>query len=163
MGCLRPPRPDPPPLFRVPGPSCPFLAGRQVPDHSLKPHVDPLPFETRHRDGDAPIDVAGDGPVLQAFVEVSEREIEDVLTPVGLLLDPFLELALEGGEFEEEMLRVAELRRRAAGAAAGGHEFCRVQRLATLVALVAPGPGETTVRARALNIPVGQETPALRT
>src|ERR1035437_8747902 len=55
------------------------------------------------------------------------------------------------------MLGLTELGRRSTGTAARLNQFCCVERLAALVALIASGNSETAVGTRALDVAVGKK------
>ena len=79
-----------------------------------------------------------------------------------LLVDPLQQRFLEGGQFQEEVLRIAKLGRVSADAAVRLHQFDGVQGVAARVALVAPGSLVGAMGTRALDVPVGQEAVAAR-
>ena len=99
----------------------PFDGRREVADHGLEPDVDALVVPAVERDGHAPVDIAGDGAVLEALAQHAFGEVEHVGAPEVLaVVEPFLERLLEGGEAEEVMLGGAQFGGRAGVAARRG-------------------------------------------
>src|SRR5207245_6234266 len=77
----------PPVRLAPPPPALP--ACREVPHHGLEPHVDPLrfPLGARERELDPPVDVPGEGSVLETLVEPRSGELEDWVARVALTGD----------------------------------------------------------------------------
>ena len=74
-----------------------------------------------------------------------------------LLVDVLQQALLEGRQVEEQVLGLADDRRRPAQLAARVDQLDRVERPAAVVALVATSAGVAAVRAGALDVAVGQE------
>ena len=141
--------------FALPG--GPLYGGGEVADNGLEPDVDALAVVAVERDGNAPLDVTGDGAVLQAAFEVAYGKVLDVGTPVGLRANPVQQLVLERGELEEEVLGLLEDGGVAAEAAADVDELLGVEGASAVVALVAAGSVEIAVGTGALDVAVGEE------
>ncbi len=140
----------------------PLDARRQVADDGVEPDVDALRVRriAGDRHGDAPVDVARHRTGLQ-LADEPEREVADVRAPVRLHCQPLLELRRERRQVEEQMRRLAELRRGAVDDRARRDEVDGVELVAAVVALVAAGVRVAADRARALDVAVGQR-PARR-
>jgi len=136
----------------------PLLGRRQVADDRLEPDVDALVLVALERNGYAPLDVAGDRSILKAFVEQAERPVEHGLAPMGLVVQPLFKALVEGAQAEEEVLRLADLRRGSAEAAAHPQKLGSVERLAALLALVAASAVVAAVRTGSFHVAIGQET-----
>ena len=154
-----PPLAPPLRLTRAPGP---LDARRQVADHRVEPHVQPLggllapPLE---RDRDAPVDVAGHGPRADVLQDVL-AELDDVRPPQprGLaLVEPGAERLRQRRQVEEEVLGLDEARRLAVDLAARVDEVRRVELVAAVVALVAARARKVADGAFAGDIAVGQK------
>ena len=67
-----------------------------------------LAFVACDRNRDPPFEVAGDGAIMEALFEDAEREIDDVLAPVGLVgRKPVFHAGVVFAEAKEEMLGVS--------------------------------------------------------
>ncbi len=144
--------------------TCPLDAGREVADDGVEPDVDPLVvalLEARERDRHAPVEVSRDRPRLELPEEI-EREAPNVGPPVALAADPLRETVGEGGEVEEEMLRLAELRGAPVDARAGLDQIRRIELVPAVVTLVAASLRVSADRARALDVAVGKRAPRRR-
>src|SRR5262249_39730601 len=125
------------PRIRRPPVRRPLDRGREVPDNSIEPDVDPL-VRARLVAGNgyrhAPVEVPRDGSLLQLADEV-QGETSDVLTPAVLALDPLRELVLERGKVEEEVLRSLEHRGRSVDPRPRIDEIRGIQLVPAVVAL----------------------------
>ena len=135
----------------------PLFRGGQVADDRLEPDVDALVVVAVERDGDAPVEVAGDSPVFQAAFEKADGEVADVGLEVVLPPHPFEQLVFEGAQAHEEVFGFAYLRRAAAQSAGHADELFGVERPSAGVALVAARAVVAAVRTLAFDVAVGQE------
>ena len=147
----------------LPGVGCPlylrpFLGRREVSDHGVEPHVDLL-ARTEPFDGyvDSPIDVSRYGPIMEAFLDPSEGEVEYVFAPALAALQPAVELVREVGQAQVEVLCLPalgggprELRLRV-------YQIDRVECAPAVVALITPCFAITAVWTRSLYVPIRQE------
>ncbi|MPM42372.1 hypothetical protein SDC9_89037 [bioreactor metagenome] len=152
------------PGVRVTGPGRPLDARRQVADHGVEPHVQPLhrlvtPAVQRHRH--APVEVAGDRPRLQVVDQVL-GELDHVRPPVLAGLEPLGERLGQRRQVEEEVLGLDELWRLTVDPGARVDQVDRVELVAAVVTLVAAGARVAADRAGALDVAVGQRTPRRR-
>ena len=115
----------------------PLNGGGEVADDGLKPDVDAAIFPAIERDGDAPIEIASVGAILEALREESVGEIEHLRAPVGLVLQPLLEAVSVFGELHHEVGAGAELGSAAVERAARVDELTGVESAAAAVALIA--------------------------
>ena len=140
----------------------PLDARRQVADDGVEPDVDPLRVlrVAVDRNRDAPVDVARHRARLQLAHE-PEREVLDVRPPALLRGEPRLELLGERRQVEEEVRRLAELRRRAVDDRPRVDQVDRVELVAAVVALVAARLREAADRAGPLDVAVGQRAAGL--
>ena len=136
----------------------PLDARREVADHRVEPDVDPLRVLriAVDRDRDAPVDVARHRARLQLVARARARSSARSAASASCADDPLLELLGERGQVEEEVLRLAELRRRAVDDRARVDQVDGIELVAAVVALVAARLREAADRARALDVAVGQ-------
>ncbi len=138
---------------------CLLDAGGEVVDHSLEPDVEPLVLVTGHRDGNAPLDIAGDRASLESFHvvpgEVQYRGPPEVFVVLEIAQDRRPEL----GQVQNKVLRLADHRNRTVDLRPRITKLQRIQDLAAVVALVAAGLGIATIGTGALDIAVGEKAP----
>ena len=140
----------------------PLLGGRQVADDGLEPDVDPLARpQVVHRHVDSPVQIAGDGPVVETVLHPTLREVQDVTPPPLATVQPGTQRFGEVGKAEIEVLGLAHLRCAAGDLGSGINKFLGVQRAPAVLALVAPGLRVVAVGAGALDVAVGQEATGL--
>ncbi|MPM73045.1 hypothetical protein SDC9_120021 [bioreactor metagenome] len=135
----------------------PFDRCRQVAGDRVEPDVDALHVVVApavDRDLDAPVEVAGDGARLE-LLDVVVAEVQHVGTPVLAGVEPFLQLVGQRGQIQEEVLGLTELRSLSVDAAVRVDQVDRIELVAAVVALVAPGELELADRAGALDVAVG--------
>ncbi len=145
-----------------PGVACgPFLGGADVLDGGVEPDVEHLVLETRAglaaaHDGDAPGEIAGDAPVDEALVEVLVGDgAVKAGQKCGLGGDPGADGVGELRLLQVEVAGFADLEIAGAGDhRIGADEVRRVEQVAAVVALVAPGLLEAAVGAGALDVAV---------
>ena len=143
----------------------PFGGAGDVFDGGVEPDIEDLALHARPGlialpDRHAPVQVAGDAPVLQAVTVVQpflcNRRGQD--RPVCLAVDPGFQLVAQGALAQVEVLRLAHLKIGGAGnGRAGIDQVGRVQLLGAVFALVAPRTVIAAVRAGAFDVAVGQE------
>ncbi len=148
--------PLPPPL-RLPPVFGPLDAGREIADDGLEPNVDALVLVTLHRHGNAPLDIAGDGPRLQPLFQIVDGEVVDVGPPIGLVPHPLQQPLVEGWQVEEEVLRLPHHGPVAAEFADGLYKLGGVQRPAAGLTLVAAGVLVAAMGTGAVDVAIGQE------
>ena len=110
------------------------------------------------RDGDPPVEVAGHRPRAD-LLEQPLGEVEDRRPPGAgrlALVEPLADGAGEGGQVEEEVLRLDELRHLAVDPRVRLDEVGGVELVAAVVALVAPGLAVAADRAGSLDVAVRQ-------
>ena len=145
----------------------PFRRGADVFDGRVEPDIEDLTLHPRpvlaallHRD--APVEVAGDRPVLQA-VAVMQPFLGDggrQHRPARLAVDPLVQMAPHRGLAEVKVLRLPHLKIGGAGdRGAGLDQVGRVELFGAVLALVAARLVVAAVRARPLDIAVRQEAP----
>ena len=152
------------PCLRLAAHARPLDARRQVADHRVEPDVDPLVRVlgvAGDRDAHSPVEVARHR-TRPDVVDQPEREVADVRAPAGSRLDPAPQRVGERRQVEEEMVRLAELGRRAVDLRARIDQVGRVELIAAVVALVAARLGIAADRARALDVAVGERVPGRR-
>ena len=121
------------PVFR----GCP--AGGQIPQHVLRPDIDGLVLIALSGDRYPPFQVSGQGPVPQALPDISVRKGGGIFPPFGMCVHQGLELPLQTGDGDIEMLRFPEAHGLPAGRADRIHKGLRLQHRTAGVALIAPG------------------------
>lgn len=152
-------------VLRVLPPLVPLLLrvvgrDRQVADGRVEPHVEHLVLVLLDGNGRAPLEVAGDAPALEALLEQRARELYRVGGPLALLgsaLEPLLVDRLNLGQVDEDVLRLADLGRRARDLRLRVDQLRRVKQLPALVALVASRVVVTAQRACAAYESVSEE------
>src|SRR4029079_2169214 len=114
-------------------------------------------------DGDAhaPVQVTRDRTGTHV-VEQAPREVAGVRGTALPAVYPGLQRLREGGQVEEEVVRLPELGRRAVDLRARIDQVGRVELVAAVVALVAAGLPVPADRARSLDVPVGERVPGRR-
>ncbi len=142
----------------------PLLGGGDVFDRGVEPDVEDLALGRQvgpgvGRDRHAPVEVTGDGAVVQALGQPLAGDRGGQLRPLLLVLgDPGLDLVLELGLQEEEVLGLADLEIGGSGDGRAGLDQVRgVQDAGAVLALVAAGLVVAAVRAGALDVAVRQE------
>ena len=141
----------------------PLLGGGDVFDGGVEPDVEDLVLEPRpgqaapgHRH--APGEVAGDAPVDQPLVQVLVGDGPGQARPFGLGVHPGADLVLHLRMPLIEVARLAHLQvPRAGHRRIGFDQVDRIEQIAAVVALIAPGRGEAAMGAYPLDIAVGQE------
>ena len=143
----------------------PFSGAGDVFDGRVEPDIEDLAFHARpgliallHRH--APIQVTGDAPVLQpvAVVQPFPGDRGGQNRPIGLAVDPGLQLCAQRALTQVKVLGFAHLKIGGAGnGRAGVDQVGRVQLLGAVFALIAPRPVIAAVRAGAFDITVGQK------
>lgn len=159
-GGIFPPRP---PRLGIPLALRPLLRGGQVADDRLEPHVDAFARpQVVDRQWHPPLQVAGDGTIVQSFLDEADRPVLHVLAPPGAALEPLQERLGEGGQQQEVVLGVSHHGNSPAHAAAGGEEVLRVEGAAAVVALVAARFPVPAVGTGPLHVSVGEKTRCVR-
>ena len=147
------------PRLGVAGAARPLDGGAQVADDGVEPHVQTLGgLILPAGDRNAPVDVARHGAGADVFQEVL-GELDDVGTPRARLfafIQPSGQGIGQGGQVEEVVDGLHEVRGLTVDARVRVDELGRVHLVAAVVALVAARPLGTTDRAGALNVAVGQ-------
>ena len=136
----------------------PFDARGEVTDDRVKPHIQPLHLSVlppRQGNRDSPVDVASDSAWLEIGDEVG-RERPHVWAPVLLLGNPCPQLVREQRELEVEVLGLPEHGNLAVDLRVWVDQVRRVELVATVVALVAPGFLEPADGTGAFEIAVGK-------
>ena len=140
----------------------PFHGRGDVADGSVKPHVENFTGRALERHGNAPVDIACDRTVCQAFAEPAGRELSDVALPMLLGGLPFLKRLLELRQPEEPVPGLAHFRRCAADLAARIYKLFRLQPAAAGFAQIPSGPRAMAVRAFSFNVTIGEKPAAGR-
>lgn len=147
----------------------PLLRRPDVLDRRVEPDVEDLALRRQLRPGvgrdrDAPVQVTGDRPVVQALRQPLAGDGGGELRPLVLVArHPLRDLALELRLEEEEVLGLADLQvRRAGDRAARVDQVGRVQHAGAVLALVAAGLVVAAVGAGALHIAVREEAAVRR-
>ena len=150
-----------PPLLRLAEPAGPLDRGGEVADDRVEPDVEPLGglvLPAGHRD--APVDVARHRARPDLLEDV--LAVLDDVGPPGAgrlaLVEPLPQRAGEGGQVEEVVLGLDELRRLAVDLAPGLDQVGGVELVAAVVALVPARVGVAADRTGALDVAVGQRT-----
>ena len=135
-----------------------FLGVGDVADGGVEPDVEDLALGTVDRDGDAPVQVAGDGAGLQAAVQPALALAIDVGLPLLVLLqDPVAEPGLVLVQREVPVLGLHLLGR---GPGQGGlriDQLFRAQRGTAFLALVPVGAGIAALGAGTHDVTVREE------
>ncbi len=153
------------PGLGVPRDLSPLFGRCQVADDGIEPDVDALIFEAFQGDGDPPGDVAGDGAAAQfAAFQLPESEVERVGPPMLLALPhPGQQRLVELLQVKEEVLCLPHFDvGAAADLAAWLAQLGGVQRVAAVIALVAPRPVVAAKGANAFHVAVGQPPLAIQ-
>ena len=146
------------PCLRLTGAVCPLDGGRQVTDDRIEPHVELLSvivLPALNGDRNAPINIARHGARAHILQQV-QGELQDVRAPILTGGKPLLQLLLDGGQIQQEVLGFNELWGLAVDLGYGVDQVHRVKLVATLIALVTAGAIRAADGAGALNIAVRQ-------
>ena len=131
---------------------------RYVADRSVEPDIEDLVLVARFRNGNAPLEITGYAPFLQAVAEPALCDLNCVLCPEALLrgiVDPALENRQDLGQVQVEVLGLPDDGSGSADHAAGIDQLCGIQKGLAGIALVSAGIGRSAVRAGALHEAVG--------
>lgn len=142
----------------------PFLRRTDVLDRGVEPDVEDLALGRQLRPGvgrdrHTPVQIPGDGPVVQALGQPLAGDRGRQLRPLLLVerhprLDLVLELRLE----QEQVLGLTDLQLGGtADRRTGVQQVGRVEHAGAVLALVAAGLVVAAVRTGALDVPVGEE------
>ena len=139
----------------------PLACGAQVPDRRVEPDVPDLAGdlgEVVGIDRDAPVEVAGDAPIVETFVEPLVGDRTGELRPVGLGVDPRPDAVRQLRLQQEHVGAGADLQVGGPGdGAAGFDQVGGLERLSTVLALVASSAFVAAVRTGAHDVAVGKE------
>src|SRR5262249_10760283 len=138
-------------------------AGGDVADRRVEPDVEDLVLEARFRDRHAPVEVAGDAAVAQAFLQPLVRNRADQWRPVATRVEPVAQPTLQGAKLQEQMAGFAELNVcRTRNRRARLTEVLGIEQSGAGLALVAAAFATATVGTGADDVAVGQEAPVGR-